>query len=88
LLINRNFNLKKNMKRSTIKEFELPKKSDIETSKTLIAQKTWFNYVFKGKGYLKALNRARLIIPDLQLIKAETRAILDVIISDEKKVSD
>ena len=75
-------------KRSTIKEFEFPSKSDIEASKTLIAQKSWFNYVFKGKGYLKAINRVRVIIQDTQLIKAEPRAILDVIISHEKKVSE
>jgi len=75
-------------KRSSIKEFELPKKSDIEASKILIAQKSWFNYIFKGKGYLKALNRVRVIIQDFQLINAEPKAILDVIISDEKKVSE
>jgi hypothetical protein len=44
-------------RRSSIKEFELPKKPDIEALKVLVTQKSWFNYVFKGKGYLKALNR-------------------------------
>jgi len=72
-------------RRPTIKEFELPTKSDIEFSKKLVTQKSWFNYIFKGKGYVKALNRVRVIIQDARLIKAEPRAILDVIISSEKR---
>ena len=68
-------------KRSSIKEFELPKKSDIEASKILIAQKSWFNYIFKGKGYLKLLNRVRVIIQDARLAKIEPKAILETIVS-------
>jgi len=67
-------------RRSSIKEFELPKKLDIEASMALIIQKSWFNYIFKGKGYLKALNRVRVIIQDSRLAKIEPKAILDAII--------
>jgi len=72
-------------RRSSIKDLELPSKSDIGTSKILVTQKSWFNYVFKGKGYAKAINRVRVIIHDAQLIKLEPRAILDDIISIAKR---
>jgi 2-polyprenyl-3-methyl-5-hydroxy-6-metoxy-1,4-benzoquinol methylase len=68
-------------RRPSIIEFELPKKNDIESSKTLINQKSWVNYVFKGRGYLKALNRVRVIIQDARLVKIEPKAILDAIVS-------
>ena len=68
-------------RRSSIKEFELPKKLDIEASKALVIQKSWFNYIFKGKGYLKALNRVRVIIQDARLDKIEPKAILEAIVS-------
>ena len=67
-------------RRPSIIEFELPKKNDIESSKTLITQKSWVNYVFKGRGYLKALNRVRAIIQDARLAKIEAKAILDAIV--------
>ena len=68
-------------RRPSIIEFELPKKNDIESSKSLITQKSWVNYVFKGRGYLKALNRVRVIIQDARLVKIEPKAILDAIVS-------
>ena len=67
-------------RRPSIIEFELPKKNDIESSKSLITQKSWVNYVFKGRGYLKALNRVRVIIQDARLVKIEPKAILDAIV--------
>ena len=70
-------------KRSSIKKLELPTKIDIEASKTILAQKSWFNYVFKGKGYQKAFNRVKIIIQDAQLVKIGPKAILDAIISNE-----
>jgi len=54
---------------------------DIEASKALVIQKSWFNYIFKGKGYLKALNRVRVIIQDARLDKIEPKAILEAIVS-------
>jgi len=71
-------------RRSSIKELKLPTKLDIGVSKKLVIQKSWFNYIFKGKGYLKALNRVRVIIQDAQLIKLKPRAILDVIINSKR----
>ena len=68
-------------RRPSIIEFELPKKNDIESSKSLITQKSWVNYFFKGRGYLKALNRVRVIIQDARLVKIEPKAILDAIVS-------
>ena len=68
-------------RRSSVKEFELPKKLDIDASKALLIQKSWFNYIFKGKGYLKALNRVRVIIQDARLAKIEPKAILETIVS-------
>ena len=67
-------------RRSSSKDFELPKKLNIDASRVLITQKSWFNYVFKGRGYLKALNRVRVIIQDARLAKIEPKAILDAII--------
>ena len=68
-------------RRSSVKEFELPKKLDIDASKALLIQKSWFNYIFKGKGYLKLLNRVRVIIQDARLAKIEPKAILETIVS-------
>ena len=70
-------------RRSSIEEFELPKKLDIESSKALVTQKSWFHYVFKGKGYLKALNRVRVIIQDARLVKIKPKAILDAIVNKQ-----
>ena len=70
-------------KRSSSKDFELPKKLNIDASRALITQKSWFNYVFKGRGYLKALNRVRVIIQDARLAKIEPKAILDAIVSKQ-----
>ncbi len=70
-------------RRPSIKEFELPTKVDIEASKILVTQKSWFNYIFKGKGYVKALNRVRVIIQDARLAKIEPKAILDAIVSKQ-----
>ena len=70
-------------RRSSVKEFKLPTKIDIDASKTLVTQKSWFNYVFKGKGYQKAFNRIMVIIQDTRLVKMEPRAILDAIISKQ-----
>ena len=70
-------------RRASIKEFKLPTKVDIEASKTILAHKSWFNYVFKGKGYQKAFNRVMVIIQDARLVKIEPRAILDAIISKQ-----
>jgi len=67
-------------RRPSIIELELPKKLDLEASKALVIQKSWFNYIFKGKGYLKALNRLRVIIQDVRLVKIEPKAILDAIV--------
>jgi 2-polyprenyl-3-methyl-5-hydroxy-6-metoxy-1,4-benzoquinol methylase len=67
-------------RRSSTKDFKLPKKLNIKASRALITQKSWFNYIFKGKGYLKALNRVRVIIQDAQLVKIKPKAILDAII--------
>jgi len=67
-------------KRSSIKELELPTKIDIETSKTILAQKSWFNYVFKGKGYQKLLTRIKVIAQDNNLSKSTSKEILDSII--------
>jgi len=72
-------------RRPSIKEFELPEKSEIDATKTLITQKSWFNYVFKGKGYIKALRRVRVIAQDTRLTKLEPRAILDEIIRSKKR---
>ena len=71
-------------RRPSIKEIKLPTNLDIGASKKLVSQKSWFNYIFKGKGYLKALNRVRVIIQDAKLIKLKPRAILDVIINIKK----
>ena len=68
-------------RRSSSKDFELPKKLNIDASRALITQKSWFNYVCKGSGYLKALNRVRVIIQDARLVKIEPKAILDAIVS-------
>jgi hypothetical protein len=68
-------------KRSSIKKFELPIKVDIEVSKTILAQKGWFSYVFKGKGYQKLFNRVKVIIQDSNLIKANPKEVLDGIVS-------
>ncbi|AXE61660.1 class I SAM-dependent methyltransferase [Candidatus Thioglobus sp. NP1] len=68
-------------RRPSIIELELPKKNDIESSKSLITQKSWVNYFFKGRGYLKALNRVRVIIQDARIVKIEPKAILDAIVS-------
>ena len=70
-------------KRSSSKDFELPKKLNIDASRALITQKRWFNYVFKGRGYLKAINRVRVIIQDARLAKIEPKAILDAIVSKQ-----
>ena len=70
-------------RRSSSKDFELPKKLNIDASRALITQKSWFNYVFKGRGYLKALNRVRVIIQDARLAKIEPKAILDAIVSKQ-----
>ena len=70
-------------RRPSIIEFELPKKNVIESSKSLITQKSWVNYVFKGRGYLKALNRIRVIIQDMRLAKIEPKAILNAIVSKQ-----
>ena len=67
-------------RRSSSKDFELPKKLNIDASRALITQKSWFNYVFKGRGYLKAFNRVRVIIQDARLAKIEPKAILDAIV--------
>jgi len=67
-------------RRSSSKDFELPKKLNINASRALITQKSWFNYVFKGRGYLKALNRVRVIIQDARLVKIKPKGILDAII--------
>jgi 2-polyprenyl-3-methyl-5-hydroxy-6-metoxy-1,4-benzoquinol methylase len=67
-------------RRSSIKELELPTKIDIETSKTILAQKSWFNYVFKGKGYQKLLTRIKVIAQDNNLSKSTSKEILDSII--------
>ena len=67
-------------RRPSIIELELPKKLDLEASKALVIQKSWFNYIFKGKGYLKAFNRLRVIIQDVRLVKIEPKAILDAIV--------
>ena len=67
-------------RRSSSKDFELPKKLSIDASRALITQKSWFNYVCKGRGYLKALNRVRVIIQDARLVKIKPKAILDAII--------
>ena len=67
-------------RRSFSKDFELPKKLNIDASRALITQKSWFNYVVKGRGYLKALNRVRVIIQDARLANIEPKAILDAII--------
>ena len=67
-------------RRSSTKDFELPKKLNIKASRALITQKSWFNYIFKGRGYLKALNRVRVIIQDARLVKIKPKAILDAII--------
>ena len=70
-------------RRSSSKDFELPKKLNIDASRALITQKSWFNYVFKGRGYLKALNRIRVIIQDMRLAKIEPKAILNAIVSKQ-----
>ena len=67
-------------RRSSSKDLELPKKLNIKASRALITQKSWFNYIFKGRGYLKALNRVRVIIQDARLVKLKPKAILDAII--------
>ena len=67
-------------RRSSSKDFELPKKLNVDASRVLITQKSWFNYIFKGRGYLKALNRVRVIIQDARLVKIKPKAILDAII--------
>ena len=72
-------------RRSSIKEFKLPVKSKIDATKILLTQKSWFNYVFKGKGYMKALNRVRVIIQDARLTKLESRVILDEIMNSKKR---
>jgi len=68
-------------RRSSFKEFELPSKVDTETSKTILAQKGWIGYIFKGKGYQKLFNRVKVIIQDSNLVKAKPKEILDGIVS-------
>jgi SAM-dependent methyltransferase len=70
-------------RRSSIKELELPTKIDIEASKTILTQKGWFNYVFKGKGYQKVFNRLKVVIQDSRLVKMKPKAVLDAIISNK-----
>ena len=71
-------------RRLSIKEFELPKKINIEASKTTLTQKGWLSYIFKGRGCQKALNRAKIIIKDAQLVKMKPKAILNKIINNSK----
>ena len=61
----------------SIKEFEIPTKVDIEISKTVLTQKGWFNYVFKGGGCRKALNRIKITIKDQFLSKLTPKETLD-----------
>ena len=70
-------------RRSSSKDLELPKKLNIDASRAIITQKSWFNYVFQGRGYLKALNRVRVIIQDVRLAKIEPKAILNAIVSKQ-----
>ena len=67
-------------KRISIQKLKLPTQVQVNESKKILEKKGWFNYVTKGKGYKKALNRIKIIIQDKQLVKLEAKDVLDTII--------
>ena len=68
-------------KKDNISEFELPTKKQVNNSISIINSKGWFNYIFAGKGYLKAIDRIIIILNDRKLPKITAKKTLDKIIS-------
>ena len=68
-------------KKDNISEFELPTKKQVNNSINIINSKGWFNYIFAGKGYLKAIDRIIIILNDRKLPKITAKRTLDKIIS-------
>ena len=68
-------------KKDNISEFELPTKKQVNNSTSIINSKGWFNYIFAGKGYLKAIDRIIIILNDRKLPKITAKKTLDKIIS-------
>ena len=70
-------------KKDIISEFELPTKKQVNNSISIINSKGWFNYIFAGKGYLKAIDRIIIILNDRKLPKITAKKTLDKIISGQ-----
>ena len=70
-------------KKDIISEFELPTKKQVNNSISIINSKGWFKYVFAGKGYLKAIDRIKIILNDRKLPKITAKKTLDKIISGQ-----
>jgi len=68
-------------KKDNISEFELPTKKQVNNSINIINSKGWFNYVFVGKGYLKVIERIKIILNDTKLPKITAKKTLDKIIN-------
>ena len=67
-------------KKKSIQKLKLPTQVQVSEAKKVLDKKGWFNYVIKGKGYKKALNRIKIIIQDKQLAKLDAKDVLDTII--------
>ena len=67
-------------KKKSIQKLKLPTQVQVKETKKVLEKKGWFNYVTKGKGYKKALNRIKIIIQDKQLVRLEAKDVLDTII--------
>jgi 2-polyprenyl-3-methyl-5-hydroxy-6-metoxy-1,4-benzoquinol methylase len=67
-------------KKKSIQKLKLPTQIQVSEAKKVLDKKGWFNYVIKGKGYKKALNRIKIIIHDKQLAKLDAKDVLDTII--------
>jgi 2-polyprenyl-3-methyl-5-hydroxy-6-metoxy-1,4-benzoquinol methylase len=67
-------------KKKSIQKLKLPTQVQVSEAKKVLEKKGWFNYVIKGKGYKKALNRIKIIIQDKQLAKLDAKDVLDTII--------
>jgi 2-polyprenyl-3-methyl-5-hydroxy-6-metoxy-1,4-benzoquinol methylase len=67
-------------KRLPLKNIRLPIQDEVNTSIKILDKKSWFNYIFKGKGYQKVFNRIKTIIQDKGLPKLTPKETLDSVI--------
>ena len=68
-------------KKDNISEFELPTKKQVNNSISIINSKGWFKYVFAGKGYLKSVDRIKIILNEGKLPIITAKKTLDNIIN-------